>query len=84
MDNATEVMYSDGTMAFVTVNSSGQYRVHITALNCAGSSPALSGVINIINTGIHVHIRKQGVGKGAGSHPPRFLAYIIENRSGVK
>ena len=51
MDNATEVMYSDGTVAFVTLNSSGQYHVHITALNCAGSSPALSGVINIINTG---------------------------------
>ena len=52
MDNATEVMYSDGTMAFVTLNSSGQYHVNITALNCAGSSPALSAVINIIDTGI--------------------------------
>ena len=51
MENATEVMYSDETMAFVTLNSSGQYIVHITALNFAGSSPALSGVINIINTG---------------------------------
>ena len=51
VDNATEVMYSDGTMAFVTLNSSGQYHVNITALNCAGSSPALSGVINIIDTG---------------------------------
>ena len=53
MDNATEfdVVYSDGTMAFVTLNSSGQYLVNITALNCAGSSPALSGVINIIDTG---------------------------------
>ena len=51
VENATEVMYSDETMAFVTLNSSGQYIVHITALNFAGSSPALSGVINIINTG---------------------------------
>ena len=51
VDNATEVMYSDGTIAFVTLNSSGQYHVNITALNCVGSSPALSGVINIINTG---------------------------------
>ena len=51
MDNATEVKYSDGTMAFDTLNSSGQYHVNITALRCAGSSPALSGVINIIDTG---------------------------------
>ena len=51
VDNATEVMYTDDTMAFVTLNLSGQYRVNITALNCAGSSLALSGVINIINTG---------------------------------
>ena len=52
VDNATEVMYSDGTMALVTLNSSGQYHVNITALNCAGSSPPLSGVINITDTGV--------------------------------
>ena len=48
VDNATKVIYSDGRMAFVMLNSFGQYHVNITALNCAGSSPALSGVINII------------------------------------
>ena len=52
VDNATEVMYSDGTMALVTLNSSGQYHVNITALNCAGSSPPLSGVTNITDTGV--------------------------------
>ena len=52
VDNATEVMYSDCTIALVTLNSSGHYQVNITALNCAGSSPALSGVINIIDTGM--------------------------------
>ena len=56
MDNATEVMYSDGTVAFVMLNSSGQYHVNITALNCAGSSPALSGIINIIDTGSYTVI----------------------------
>ena len=52
VDRATEVMYIDDTMAFVTLNSSGQYLVNITALNCAGSCPALSGVINIVDTGM--------------------------------
>ena len=56
MDNATEVMYSDGTVAFVMLNSSGQYHVNITALDCAGSSPALSGIINIIDTGSYTVI----------------------------
>ena len=56
VDDATEVMYSDGTMAFVTLNNSGQYHVNITALNCAGSSPALSGIINIIDTGSYTVI----------------------------
>ena len=54
VDNATEVMYIDGTMAFVTLDSSGQYHVNITVLNCAGSSPALSGIINIIDTGMWI------------------------------
>ena len=56
VDNATKVMYSDDTMAFVTLNSSGQYHVNITAVNCAGSSPALSGIINIIDTGSYTVI----------------------------
>ena len=50
VNNATEVMYSDGTMAFVMLNSSGEYHVNITALNCAGSSPPLSEVIKIADT----------------------------------
>ena len=53
VDNATD---SDGTMASVTLNSFGQYHVNITALNCAGSSPALSGIINIIDTGSYTVI----------------------------
>ena len=52
---ATEIdnYYTNDTVALVTLYSPGQYLVNITAsaLNCAGSSSALSGVINIIETG---------------------------------
>ena len=46
VDNATEVMYTDDTMAFVRLNLSGQYRVNITDLNFPGAAASLTWNVN--------------------------------------